>query len=167
MELWELIARERIRDLVARYNANADAGRFDEVVALFAADAVMELVAADGETRTFAGSDAIRSLFSQTKAAWDPARARKETPGGDGGRHHVRHFVATHQIDVVDRDHARGRSYFLVLMGHGLDHWGRYVDEYGIRDGDWRIIRRKALSDGHAPDALAALATGAGPGPPR
>lgn len=163
MELWELIARERIRDLVARYNANADSGRFDEVVALFAADAVMELVAADGETRSFVGSDAIRSLLSGTKAAWGPAGKREGSfiPG----RHHVRHFVATHQIDVVDRDHALGRSYFLVLMGHGLDHWGRYLDEYGTRDGDWRITRRRALSDGHAPDALAPIAGGAKPDP--
>ena len=39
----EVAAREAIRDLVARYNANGDAGRFDDVVALFAPDAVMEL----------------------------------------------------------------------------------------------------------------------------
>ena len=44
MELWELVARESIRDLVARYNANGDAGRFDQVWTLFADDAVMELV---------------------------------------------------------------------------------------------------------------------------
>lgn len=166
MELWELIAREQVRDLVARYNANADAGRFDEVVALFADDAVMELVAADGRTRSFVGSDAIRSLLCGTKAAWAPVPARKDAAGDGGRRHHVRHFVATHQIDVLDRDHARGRSYFLVLMDHGLDHWGRYVDEYGTRDGDWRITRRRALSDGHAPDALAGLAGDARPDPP-
>ena len=41
MELWELTARESIRDLVARYNANADTGRFDQVLELFAPDAVM------------------------------------------------------------------------------------------------------------------------------
>lgn len=164
MELWELVARERIRDLVARYNANADAGRFDEVAGLFADDAVMELVSADGETRRFVGPDAVRSLLAGTKAAWDPAGGR---PGaGDRGRHHVRHFVATHQIDVVDQDHARGRSYFLVLMAHGLDHWGRYVDEYGTRGGDWRITRRRALSDGRAPHALAGLAGGPDPGSP-
>ena len=28
MELWELFAREGIRDLVARYNSNGDTGRF-------------------------------------------------------------------------------------------------------------------------------------------
>ena len=36
MELWELVARESIRDLVARYNANGDSGRFDQVLELFA-----------------------------------------------------------------------------------------------------------------------------------
>ncbi len=183
MELWELVARERIRDLVARYNANADAGRFDEVVALFADDAVMELVSADGETRSFDGSEAIRSLLAGTKAAWgrrggdqgrgggqegaDDRRAGRRNPDNqDRGRHHVRHFVATHQIDVLDRAHARGRSYFLVLTAHGLDHWGRYVDEYEPRDGDWRITRRRALSDGHVPQALAGLAADPPPGSP-
>src|SRR5579864_7356005 len=38
MEFWELIAREAIRDLVARYNANADTGRFDQVMELFSPD---------------------------------------------------------------------------------------------------------------------------------
>ena len=28
MQLWELTARESIRDLVTRYNSNGDAGRF-------------------------------------------------------------------------------------------------------------------------------------------
>ena len=32
----ELVARESIRDLVARYNPNGDSGRFDQVVELFA-----------------------------------------------------------------------------------------------------------------------------------
>jgi hypothetical protein len=49
---------------------------------------------------------------------------------------------------VEDEDHARGRSYFMVLMPHGLDHWGRYVDRYERRDGRWLIVERQALSDG-------------------
>jgi hypothetical protein len=180
VELWELVARESIRDLVARYNANADAGRFEEVAALFARDAVMELVAPDGGTRRFEGPAGVVSLLAGTKATWDRARggggsgrggghdpgdAGSASRGGDtsrggGGRHHVRHVVATHQIDVVDRDHARGRSYYLVLMRHGLDHWGRYVDDYGTRDGTWLITRRRVLADGRARDATAGPATG-------
>lgn len=144
MELWELVARESIRDLVARYNANGDAGRFAEMVKVFAPDAVMELVSADGRVRRFEGIEAIADVFTGTKAAWDAAAGR-------GPAHHVRHFVATHQIDVDDPSHARGRSYFVVLMAHGVDHWGRYVDRYETRDGQWRIVERRALSDGRTP----------------
>ncbi len=142
MELWELAARESIRDLVARYNANADAGRFDHVLALFADDAVMELVSAAGEVSRYEGVDRIATIFTGTKAAWDAEAA------GAGRPHHVRHFVATHQIDVEDETRARGRSYFVVLMAHGVDHWGRYVDQYGVRQGRWVITGRRAISDG-------------------
>ena len=153
MELWELVARESIRDLVARYNANGDAGRFEQVLALFADDAVMELVTASGEVQRFEGTDRIATIFSGTSATWN-ARAGGDGAGGDGAggtapaRFHVRHFVATHQIDIEDREHARGRSYFVVLMPHGVDHWGRYLDEYGVRDGRWLITARRAVADG-------------------
>ena len=38
MEMWELLARESIRDLVARYNANGDSGRFDPVLNIITRD---------------------------------------------------------------------------------------------------------------------------------
>jgi 3-phenylpropionate/cinnamic acid dioxygenase small subunit len=145
VELWELVARESIRDLVARYNANGDSGRFEQMLALFADDGVMELVAADGEVRRFEGVEEIATIFIGTKAGWDDAAA------GTQARHHIRHFVATHQIDLVDTTHATGRSYYAVIMEHGLDHWGRYIDDYVERDGRWRIARRRALSDGKTP----------------
>ena len=53
MEHWELDAREQLRDLVARYNANGDTGRFEQVLDLFAPDAVMEI----GDGRTYTGRD--------------------------------------------------------------------------------------------------------------
>jgi 3-phenylpropionate/cinnamic acid dioxygenase small subunit len=157
MELWELVARESIRDLVARYNANGDSGRFDQMLAVFADDAVMELVSETGTLRRYEGIDRIASIFTDTKAAWDAtvgtlsgaATLSGSAEAVDRPRHHVRHFAATHQIDVDDNSHARGRSYFVVVMAHGVDHWGRYVDEYGVRDGRWLITSRRALSDGH------------------
>ena len=156
MELWELIARESIRDLVARYNANGDAGRFEQMLAVFAKDASMELVAADGTVRRYDGIEQVATIFTETKANWDAGAKASGTAdrGSDGGggapppRHHIRHFTSTHQIDLVDETHARGRCYFSVIMPHGLDHWGRYVDEYGVRDGRWVITLRRALSDG-------------------
>ena len=44
MDVWELVAREEIRELVARYAHCADSGRFEELVALFAEDGVLEIV---------------------------------------------------------------------------------------------------------------------------
>ena len=144
MEVWELIARESIRDLVARYNANADTGRFAQVLELFADDATMEVATAGGEVQHFDGHGEIATLFTGTKHRWDTEAVAADP----SHRHHVRHFVSTHQIDVEDRTHARGRSYFAVLMPHGLDHWGRYLDEYEERGGRWLFTRRRALPDG-------------------
>jgi uncharacterized protein (TIGR02246 family) len=135
MELWELIAREEIRDLVARYNSNGDSGRFDEVLTLFAPDAVMELPEA-----TYEGHDEIRSMFTGAAASF----------ASRTGFRYLRHFTATLQIDVLGPSEARGRCYYAVLMSHGLDHWGRYVDEYTTVDGKWRFHHRRVTVDGEA-----------------
>ena len=44
MELWELSAREAIRETVAAYAHYADSGRFDELVELFAESGTLEVV---------------------------------------------------------------------------------------------------------------------------
>ncbi|MCU1485740.1 MAG: hypothetical protein JWN67_2486, partial [Actinomycetia bacterium] len=38
----------------------------------------------------------------------------------------------------------------------GLDHWGRYIDEYGVVDGRWVFTRRNVTIDGHFPGGMAA-----------
>ena len=133
MEPWELVARESIRDLVARYNANGDTGRFDQVLELFAPDAVMQL-----DDREYVGHEDIRSIF--THAA-----------GAVTGAPRIQHHTATLQIDVTDPEHASGRSYFQVLAGEGLDHWGRYLDRYVVAGGRWRFARRRVVTDGWVP----------------
>ncbi len=141
MEQWELIARESIRDLVARYNANGDSGRFDQVVALFAPNAMMDVGGV-----VFEGRDAIRTIFTSVQT--DLADRTAPT--------FLRHHTATLQIDVVSPTEARSRCYYAVLMQHGLDHWGRYVDEFGIVDDAWRFTRRQVLTDGRTPGGWAA-----------
>lgn len=133
MEIWELSVREHVRDLIARYNANGDSGRTNEVVALFAADGVLD---ADGVTYT--GHSGIRSLFS------DAAGAISDHPRVTS----IRHFTATTQVDVTGPTTARARSYYQVLMGSGLDHWGRYVDEAEEIAGRWVFTRRRETLDG-------------------
>ena len=133
MELWEVVAREGIRDLVARYNSNGDSGRFEQLIELFAADAVMEL-----PTRVCNGHDEILSIFTGVR----------DRLGTDAAPAYVRHYTATHQIDLVDESRATGRCYYAVLTPAGLDHWGRYVDEYRAVDGRWRFASRRVTIDG-------------------
>lgn len=137
MELWELIAREGVRDLVARYNACGDSGRFEEVLDLFAPDATMDI----GDGRRYRGRAEIATIFTGTGDRWREAAQARDAP------RYVRHFVTTHQIDLLDRDRARGRAYFQVLMAHGLDHWGRYVDEYVLVGGRWLFAHRRVAVD--------------------
>ena len=143
--MWEVVARESIRDLVARYNAYGDAGRFDDLLGLFAPDATMELPV-DGQTTTYAGLDEIRTIFTGTRDAWTGAATAAGAPA------YVRHSLTTHQIDFVDAGHATGRAYFQVIKAHGLDHWGRYLDRYAEIDGHWRFTFRRAAADGYASD---------------
>jgi 3-phenylpropionate/cinnamic acid dioxygenase small subunit len=138
MELWEAIARESIRDLVARYNANGDSGRIEPMLELFAKDAtykVEDRVA--GTERSYAGRDDIRTLFDG---------AKERTREGKGARF-IRHNVATHQVDFSGPDAARGRCYYAVLTDRGLDHWGRYLDEYRLVDGRWLFQHRTCVVD--------------------
>ncbi len=141
MEMWELVARESIRDLVARYNASGDSGRFDPMLELFTEDAV--LVVPDG---THQGRENIRAFF-ETIAAGNDRRP---------GVRLIRHFTATHQIDVLDPDAARGRCYYQVLTDEGLDHWGRYVDRYRRAAAGWRFQERRVGIDGWIPGGWAA-----------
>ena len=150
MEPWELNARESIRDLAARYNANGDAGRIDQVLELFAEDAVLEIA----REQTCRGHDEIRAFFDSVVR-------------GDGGRKKarvLRHFTATHQIDLVDEGEARGRCYFAVLTEAGLDHWGRYKDLYRCIDGHWQFQERTVTLDGAVEGGWAASGGGNGPG---
>jgi hypothetical protein len=56
MEPWQVAAREEIRELVARYAQHADRGRFDDLLALFADDGVLQIDDREplcGRQRTF------------------------------------------------------------------------------------------------------------------
>jgi uncharacterized protein (TIGR02246 family) len=143
MDSWELVARESIRDLVARYNANGDSGRFDQVLALFAPDAIMEI---DGEVHV--GQDEIRTIFTNAAAA----ALRWPEPIG------MRHSTSTLQIDVAGPTEASSRCYYQVITNHGLDHWGRYLDSYCVREGRWLFAHRREFMGGAVPGSWAEFA---------
>ena len=134
----DALARDGIRDLVARYNAYGDGGRFDELLELFAADAVMDIGSRGvADRRRHDGLDSIRTIFTGVAGSALPIAF-------------LQHVTGTHLIDVVDADHATGRLYFQVLTDAGLDHWGRYADRYVRLDGRWRFAERRVTTDGYA-----------------
>ena len=80
MEDWEPKAREQIRHLAARYNAFGDSGRFENVMALFAEDAVVEVVG----HQTYRGHAEIRRLAASQDILECAAGARStERKEGD------------------------------------------------------------------------------------
>jgi 3-phenylpropionate/cinnamic acid dioxygenase small subunit len=139
LEPWEVAARVAIRDLVARYNAKGDAGRFDELLELFCEDGVVE-IPGQPERR---GREAIRGLFEGV--------ALRTGSGGDRPARYIRHFTSTLQVDFDSHEAARGRAYYQVLTDRGLDHWGRYVDRYRLDGESWRFAERRVSVDGAVP----------------
>ncbi len=142
MELWELIGRESIRDLVARYAHAADGGRFDELAALFAPDGVLETP----DRVEHRGSDAIRTFLGGTKSSLAAATTAP----------YIRHHVSNLRLDIADADSATGAAYFFVVTERGPDHWGRYRDRYVRLDERWRFAHRRVRLDGYAPGSWAA-----------
>jgi SnoaL-like domain len=168
MELWELAARESIRDVIARYNANGDSARWDDLEELFDPDAVMDI---DGTI--YEGRAAIMGMFRATQTAVigqdaeSAAEPLKHTTMAEwiarGNKPFIRHFTSTTQIDVTGETTATARSYYLVIAVHGVDHWGRYVDEFRHDGSRWRFSRRTERLDAAVEGGFADGASEVGP----
>jgi ketosteroid isomerase-like protein len=136
----EAVARESIRDLVARYNFYGDRGDLDSLGALFSQDGVLEFDMG-GPPRRATGPAGITELLGSVVAGWaGDAEARQ-------GPRWVRHFVATHVIDLVDEELATGSAYVLVMRSTGVESVGRYQDHYVKERSVWRFSSRRARRD--------------------
>ncbi len=128
-------SEEAVRRVVATYVHRIDAGRVDDVVALFLPDGVLEVA---GQAR-HEGQDAIRAMFGRGVAH---LASNASVPS-------IRHHLTSHLIEIDDEHHARSWCYWLAVVGDaGIDHWGRYVDRLEVRDGVWRIAHRRIYLDG-------------------
>jgi hypothetical protein len=143
MEMWELVAREQIRDTLARYNWSGDAGRLDGLAETFCTDGVLEIRGAE------------------------PLRGRSEIMAFLGGvtgkiavdadvKPIVRHNVANILFTAVTPDEAQVSCYFTVVTHIGLDHFGRYRDTLVPDGGSWLIKHRKVSTDWAAADSAMA-----------
>jgi SnoaL-like protein len=158
MEMWELVARESIRDRIARWNAKGDAGKLTEMVEVLAPD--VEFQAANSPV--LHGRDAVLAFLGgvheegdgKSERATNAASTGRYLP--QGARPSIRHFTGTTQIDFTSQTTATVRTYYAVLSSFGLDHWGRYLDEFSLVDGSWLISRRTVTTDGIDPEGWAA-----------
>jgi len=132
----QVAALEEIRALLARYCTAADAGRLDEVAGLFTSGGRIEF---RGEQH--AGPDGITGMFIDS--------GRRIRAAGLRGR--LMHTVSTVDLTLESDTRASGRSCFQVLSPSGLDHWGRYTDDYLRDDGRWRFDRRAIDVEGRIP----------------
>jgi len=143
VEMWELAARDQIRDTLARYNWSGDAGRLDGLAETFCTHGVLEI-------RGFA-----------------PLRGRSEIVAFLGGvtgniadnvdvNPVVRHNLANVLFTSLTSEQANVSSYFTVLTHIGLDHFGRYRDTLVPESDTWLIKHRKVSTDWAAPNSTMA-----------
>ena len=146
MELWELVARERIRDTLARYNWSGDALRLDELAQTFCEDGELEL----------RGSEPVRGRAAIVELLGGAVAAPNATAQTSGVKRIVRHNVTNIRFTDVTPDEARVACYFTVFTEIGLDHYGRYRDDFVPVDGEWLIRHRFVSTDWDAPDSTMA-----------
>jgi hypothetical protein len=149
MAMWEIVAREHIRDTLARYNWSGDAGRLDDLAETFCADGVLEIRGLE----PLRGRSAIVAFLGGVTGKI--AASANVNPI-------VRHNIANVLFSAVTRDQAQVSCYFTVVTHIGLDHVGRYRDTL-VPDGDtWLIKHRKVSTDWAAADSAMARQSASG-----
>lgn len=124
MKLDELIARECIRDTLARHNYSGDRDDAEGYAATFTEDAILE-------------SPLFRSEGREAILAWK--RGHRIFAGTSYRLHHVSSIL----IEVRSQDSADVVSNWLATTNIGPDHCGRYVDRF-TREGErWLIAHRR------------------------
>lgn len=147
METWELVAREQIRDTLARYNWSGDAGALDGVAETFCPDGVLEIRGFD----PLRGRSAIAEFLGGVTG-----KVAVDADVTGGVKPIVRHNVANVLFTEVTPGEARVKSYFTVVTHIGLDHCGRYRDVLVPEGGTWLIKHRRVSTDWAAPDSAMA-----------
>jgi uncharacterized protein (TIGR02246 family) len=121
--------RIAIRDLLARYCHNFDAGDADGVAELFTDDGV----------------------FDPGAPGFDPLEGREVIRGFVGTMPAgMVHHMTTDTAYDVSGDVATGTASFFVVAKGALVTTGRYHDDLARVDGAWRIQRRVAVGDAMA-----------------
>lgn len=133
MTLEEMLAREAIRYTIELYNKASDTAEYTLHRLVFHPEAVFE-VQGKGELK---GPDAIIAMLL-------PAAERR---GAFEEGNFQRHNLTTTMIELTGPETAKAVTYIIVVTELGIDHSGRYDDEF-VRSGDrWLIMRRRATME--------------------
>lgn len=144
----DLLAREAIRDVIARYTISGDRLRIDDFAACFTSDGILESDGVPAERAfRFAGREAIRAWQTE----W---RDRALSGQSVHAAQFVRHHLTTSQVEVVGPDCATARTYWQAWTQIGPDHAGHYVDRLRKVNGRWRIAHRRVRLDWEAENSL-------------
>jgi hypothetical protein len=152
METWELVARERVRDTIARYTWSGDAYRLDDLAQTFCEDGVLEIRGQE----PLVGRAAIIAFLGRSEGDGpgdDDARraARLAAAESSGVKRIVRHNLTNVRFLEVTPERARVASYFTVVTEIGLDHYGRYRDSFVPVGEEWLIEHRFVSTDWRDP----------------
>src|ERR1700739_3881685 len=113
--MWELVARERIRDTLARYNWSGDAGRLDGLAETFCADGILEI-------------RGLQALRGRSEIIAFLRGVAGNLADNVGVKPVVRHNLANVLFTGLTPHEAQVSSYFTVVTHIGLDHFGRSRD---------------------------------------
>ncbi|MEJ7935037.1 nuclear transport factor 2 family protein [Sphingobium sp. AN558] len=135
----DMLAREAIRYTIELYNRGSDNADYEIHHQVFHPEAVFE-VQSQG---ALIGPDAII-------AALRPAAERR---GAFEPGNFQRHNLTTTMIEFTGPDRAEAVTYIIVVTELGIDHSGRYDDEF-VRSGErWLLMRRRATMEWSRPDS--------------
>ena len=158
MELWELVARERIRDSIALYNWSGDAYRLEDLTHAFAEDGELEV---RGQ-QAYRGRAAIIEFLGGIRGSGagsgseDARAAMKAAAEASGVKRIVRHNIANIRFLELTPQQAKVSCYFTVFTEIGLDHYGRYRDTFVPVGEQWLIQHRFVSTDWRAPESTMA-----------
>ena len=146
MDLWELEARESIRETISAYAHCGDRMMIEELAQQFTEDGVLEIKGREPAV----GRAAIVAMLAGLTSTSEEARRRAKAEQSAVDRYYLRHNVSSVRIESVSRDEARAASYFLVVSPIGPDHWGRYRDLLVPVGRRWLFKHRLVAVDGYA-----------------
>ncbi len=149
MTLEELLARESIRQTMARYTTAGDRLHVEDFLAVFTENAILESEHTDP-------ADAFRYEGRREIARWQQhwrERAIDKTKAVHGASF-VRHHLSTSDIELTGDSTATARTYWTAYTDIGADHCGYYLDRFEREGEKWLIAHRRVRLDWRSPDSL-------------